>query len=161
MLAWRSCVCEVANEEEQVAVIQIHGEYELDENLARMDFGIVHGWLTTTYWSPGVSRERVERAAQHSSLVVGAYRDGVQVGYLRVVSDRTTFAYLCDVFVDEAHRKQGIARAMVGFALQHSEMQGLRRWMLATRTAHGVYAEIGFVPLPQPENWMVLLPPPS
>ena len=132
--------------------------YELHEGLERVDFARVQGWLAGTYWSPRVERETVERAARHSSLVVGAYQDGVQVGYLRVVSDRTTFAWVCDVYVDEAHRGRGLARAMVRFALEHPEHQGLRRWLLATADAHGVYRAVGFEPVQAPERWLAHLP---
>ncbi len=118
----------------------------------------VHCWLSSTYWSPGISREKVERAAQYSSLVVGVYCEGVQVAYCRVVSDRTTFAYICDVIVDETHRGKGIGKAMIRFVLEHPEHQGLRRWILATKDAHGVYADVGFQPLVMPERWMVYLP---
>lgn len=134
-------------------------DYAIDDSLDRVDFARVHGWITTTYWSPGVGREKVERAARNSSLVVGAYNGGTQVGYLRVVSDRATFAWICDVFVDEAHRGRGIARAMVRFALEHPDHQGLRRWLLATQDAHGVYSQCGFIPLPAPDRWMILLSP--
>ena len=103
-------------------------------------------------------REKVERAARNSSLVVGAYRGGEQVGYLRLVSDKTTFAWVCDVYVDEVHRGRGIARAMVRFALAHPEHQGLRRWLLATQDAHDIYAACGFKPLDNPERWMFLRP---
>jgi GNAT superfamily N-acetyltransferase len=139
-------------------VIRPHDGYELDDSLERMDFARVHGWLTTAYWSVGVSRDRVEKAARGSSLIVGVYQNDAQVAYLRVVSDKTTFAWVCDVFVDEAHRGRGIARAMLRFALEHPEHQGLRRWLLATANAHGVYREVGFVPLPSPERWMAYLP---
>jgi GNAT superfamily N-acetyltransferase len=135
-------------------------DYELDDDPARLDLATIHAWLAATYWLPGVARETVERAAQYSSLVVGAYHDGAQVGYLRVVSDRATFAWLCDVFVEEAHRGKGLARAMVRFALEHPEHQGLRRWLLATRDAHGVYSACGFQPLTEPERWMFLRPHP-
>jgi ribosomal protein S18 acetylase RimI-like enzyme len=133
----------------------------VDEDRSRIDFARVHEWLSCTYWSPGVAREKVERAAQHSSLVIGAYdteQEGRQVGYVRIVSDRATFAYLCDVYVDEDYRGRGIARAMVRYALEHPEHQGLRRWMLATRDAHDVYRGLGFDSLPSPERWMTLLP---
>lgn len=140
---------------------QSFGDYEIDEDRERLDFERVHGWLTTTYWSPGIFREKVERAARGSSLVVGAYRDGEQVGYLRIISDRATFAWVCDVFVDEAHRGRGLARAMVQYALNHPEHQGLRRWVLATLDAHGVYREVGFEPLPSPERWMIYAPQPD
>lgn len=139
-------------------MIQRFGEYEIDDSLERVDFERVHGWLATAYWSPDVPRARVERAARHSSLVVGAYVGDTQTGYMRVVSDRATFAWICDVWVDESHRGKGIARAMVGFALQHPEHQSLRRWVLATRDAHGVYAECGFEPLVAADRWMVHFP---
>jgi GNAT superfamily N-acetyltransferase len=138
-----------------------HDDYEIDDRRDRIDFERVHSWLTTTYWSPGIARERVERAANGSSLVIGVYRGKEQVGYARVISDRTTFGYLADVFVDEAHRGRGIARAMVRFALDSPDHQGLRRWLLATADAHAVYAGVGFVPLPMPERWMALLPEPG
>jgi len=142
-------------------LIRHHVGYEIDEALERVDFACVHGWLAETYWSPDVARERVERAARNSALIVGAYRDGEQAGYLRVVSDRTTFAWVCDVYVGEAHRGRGLAKAMVRFALEHPDFQGLRRWLLATRDAHGVYREVGFLPLPNPERWMTFQPNPS
>ena len=138
----------------------------LDEALERIDFERVHEWLSHTYWSPGVGREKVERAARNSSMVVGAYLNdkqgdngnNLQVGYLRVVSDKTTFAYVCDVYVDEAYRGQGIARAMLRYALHHSEYQGLRRWILATRDAHDVYRGLGFETVSTPERWMTFMP---
>ena len=133
-------------------------DYEIDDDPLRLDFERVHAWLTETYWSPGITRAQVERAARFSSLTVGAYRDGQQAGYLRVISDRTAFAYICDVYVDAARRKQGLAKAMVRFALAHPEHQGLRRWLLVTRDAHSVYREVGFDTLPQPENWLALFP---
>jgi GNAT superfamily N-acetyltransferase len=142
-------------------VIIRHNGYEIDDDRGRIDFERVHGWLTRAYWSPGVSREKVERAARGASLVIGAYRGGEQAGYLRVVSDKTTFAWICDVFVEEAHRRQGLARAMVRFALTHPEHQSLRRWVLATADAHAVYAACGFEPLSEPEKWMIYRPTPS
>ena len=142
-------------------MIKLDNGYELDENLERVDFAKVHGWLTTSYWSPGVTHEKVEKAAHGSSLVVGAYKDGEQVGYMRVISDQTTFAWIADVFVDEAHRGQGLARAMVRYALEHPQHQGLRRWVLATLDAHGVYQGVGFEPLPYPERFMFFAPQPD
>ncbi len=135
-----------------------HKGYEIDDAPERIDLGRVHTWLTSSYWTPGVARETVERAARNSSLLVGTYLEDVQVGYLRVISDRATFAWICDVWVDEPHRGNGIGRAMVRFALKHPEHLGLRRWVLATRDAHGVYTEAGFQPLPEPDRWMTLRP---
>ena len=129
--------------------------------LRRVQFDLVHSWLADTYWSPGIARERVERAAYNSSLVISAFLDGVQVGYLRVVSDRTTFGYFCDVIVSPDHRGKGIGRAMVQYALDHPEYQGMRRWTLATKDAHGVYSALGFEHVQNPENWMILCPEPA
>jgi GNAT superfamily N-acetyltransferase len=131
------------------------GEYELDTAIERTDFGRVHSWLTECYWSPEVSFERVVRAAEGSSLVISAFWGEAQVGYLRVVSDRTTFAWICDVYVDSEHRGKGIAKAMVRFALDHPDHQDLRRWILATKDAHEIYASCGFEPLLAPDRWML------
>ena len=135
---------------------------EIRKGREAMDFEKVHAWLTTAYWSLGVSRENVENAANGSSLVLGAFVDGEQVGFARIVSDLTTFAWVCDVFVDERHRGHGIARALVQRALEDPDHQGLRRWLLVTRDAHKVYSKLGFEPLPEPSRWMlkgVQIPP--
>ena len=93
-------------------------------------------------------------------MIVGAYIDHLQVGFARVVSDRASFAYLCDVIVDPRHRGKGIGREMIRFALSDPEHQNLRKWLLATRDAHGVYARVGFSPLDHPERWMIHRPDP-
>ena len=130
-------------------------EFEIRSGAEAMDFVRVHGWLTTAYWSPGVTQEKVEQAAHNSSLVLGAFVGSQQIGYLRVVSDKTTFAWVCDVFVDESHRGRGVAQALVRNALEDSDHQDMRRWLLATRDAHKTYAAVGFVPLESPERWML------
>ena len=126
-----------------------------------MDFARVHSWLSATYWTPGIARERVEYAARNSALVVGAFApEGLQVGFARVVSDNARFAYLCDVVVEESHRNRGVARAMVKHAMNHPDFATVGVWTLATRDAHGVYAELGFLPITdpasRPADWMVL-----
>lgn len=135
--------------------------YVLREGLAAMDFARVRALLAATYWVPGIGRDRIERAAEHSALVIGAFApDGGQVGYARVISDKTRFAYICDVVVDEAHRGRGVARAMTRFALEHPNFVTVVTWTLSTRDAHGVYAPLGFLPITdpvsRPEDWMVL-----
>jgi GNAT superfamily N-acetyltransferase len=132
-----------------------HGAYELNDDLDRVDFERVHAWLATSYWTPGIARERVERAANNSTRVISAYLDGIQVAYMRVISDKTTFGWVCDVWVDEEHRGKGLAKAMVRWAIEHPDYVGLRRWILATKDAHSVYAECGFEPLPEPQRWMI------
>lgn len=136
-------------------VLVPHPNFQIDDDPGRVDFTKVHAWLTTAYWCPGVSRESVEKSAKYSALVVGAYTDAGQVGYCRVVSDRTTFAWLCDVWVDEGARGKGVAHAMVKFAVEHPDLQGLRRWLLATKDAHAIYEEFGFKVLENPERWMI------
>lgn len=129
-------------------------EFEIDDDPLRMDFDRVHPWLASSYWSPSESREKVERAAQGSASVIGVYDGDRQVAYCRVVSDKETFAWLCDVFVDENYRARGIAKAMVRFALDLPYSSELRKWVLATRDAGRVYAEVGFTPLERPDRWM-------
>jgi len=135
-------------------------EIELTTDVERMDFDLVHAWLTNTYWSPGIERAKVEKAARLSALVIGAFDGPVQVGYTRIISDKTTFAWVCDVYVEESVRGHGIARAMLRLALEHPEFQGLRRWALATKDAHAVYAGCGFEALPEPDRWMIRLQKP-
>ena len=134
--------------------------YQIQEGVDVMDFTRVHAWLTASYWVPGIARETVEREARNSALVIGAFAaDGSQIGYSRVISDKSRMAYLADVVVEEAHRGRGVARAMVQYALGHPELAAVSTWTLATRDAHGVYAPLGFRPItdPQsmPERWMV------
>jgi GNAT superfamily N-acetyltransferase len=96
-------------------------DYELSTEYSRIDWQRVQAWLASSYWTPGISLERVKRAAENSALVIGAFLDREQVAYARVVSDRTRFAYLCDVWVDERHRGKGLASRMVKHALEHPE----------------------------------------
>jgi GNAT superfamily N-acetyltransferase len=113
----------------------------------------VQAWLASSYWSPAISLERVKRAADNSALVVASFLGQEQVGFMRVVSDKTRFAYICDVWVDQPHRGKGVARRMVEFALDDPEFATCK-WLLATVDAHGVYAKLGFAPLTNPEHFM-------
>ena len=119
---------------------------ELSDDHDRLDLDRMTAWLATSYWSPGVSRAKVEQAVS-GSQVVGAYEDGVQVGCCRLVTDRATHAWLCDVWVDEAARGRGVGRALVERALERCREWGVRRVVLATKDAHRLYASYGFVPL--------------
>lgn len=132
--------------------------YSISEDRSLIQWSKVHSWLSGSYWSPGVSLEKVKTAAENSSLVLGVYHGREQVGYCRVVSDKATFAWICDVWIDENHRKKGLAKAMIRRALDDPEHRQLRRWILATRDAHPIYAECGFKPLPNPERWMIYVP---
>jgi GNAT superfamily N-acetyltransferase len=121
--------------------------FTVSDDPARLDFDVVHGYLKRSYWSPGVSRSVVERAAKNS-LACGLYApDGRQVGYVRAITDKATFANLADVFVLEEFRGKDLGAFMVDAVLKHPDLQGLRRITLASRDARGLYARFGFVPL--------------
>jgi GNAT superfamily N-acetyltransferase len=133
-----------------------HLDYLISDDPARVDFAIIHPWLAGSYWSPGISRERVEKAARHSAVVVTALHASKQVGFCRVVSDCTRFAWLGDVFVDPSHRGKGLGRAIVKFALDHPRVSEVSNWLLGTKDAHGVYAPLGFGPPAEPNRIMQL-----
>jgi GNAT superfamily N-acetyltransferase len=131
---------------------------ELDDDKARLDVARIHGWLASSYWSPGVERDLVERAIAGSHCL-GAYRDGVQVGYARMITDHATFAWLADVWIEEPVRGQGLGRRMVNWFIEHPRFAGIRRIALVTADAHGVYEAVGFQPLIRPERYMERLAP--
>lgn len=126
-----------------------HLDYTISDDAARLDLDAIHGFLSRSYWSPGIPRATVARAIANS-LCFGVYLGTEQVGFARLVTDRATFAYLADVFVLEPHRGRGLSRALMELVLSHPEVQGLRRWLLATRDAHGLYRKFGFVDLANP-----------
>ena len=132
--------------------------YEISTDSARLDVDAIHAFLTRSYWSPGIPRATVARAIANS-LCFGAFWQGQQVGFARVVTDRTTFAYLCDVYVLEAHRGHGLAKQLMDRVMKHPDLQGLRRMMLATLDAHGLYAQFGFTALSAPDRIMEVLKP--
>jgi GNAT superfamily N-acetyltransferase len=128
--------------------------YEISTHPARLDVDVIHGYLREAYWSPGVARDVVERSIARS-LCFGLYApDGAQAGFARAVTDGATFAWIADVFVLEAHRGRGLGVWLMQTLLAHPELQGLRRIVLATKDAHGLYERFGFVPLRTPERWM-------
>jgi GNAT superfamily N-acetyltransferase len=132
--------------------------YEISADPARLDVARVHRWLSTdAYWALGRPLAKQE-AAIAGSLNFGAYHEetGEQHAYARVVTDRATFAWLCDVYVDPAARGRGLGTALVAFARDHLKPYGVRRVLLATNDAHGVYARLGFEPLAEPRKWMAL-----
>jgi GNAT superfamily N-acetyltransferase len=136
---------------------QSYQQYELDSDRQRIDLKRVCEWLKTTYWGRDFSSEIVWKSANGASLLVGAYRDGQQVGYLRVVSDQVRFAWVSDVFVDAAHRGQGLAQAMVRFAMDEPVHRDIGFWMLSTEDAERLYAKLGFQKLPMPERTFMYL----
>jgi len=129
------------------------GEYVISSDMSLIDLELVHSFLTESYWAKGVSREIVQRSVENS-ICFGAYKDGQQVGFARAVTDRATFAFLADVFVLEPEQGKGVGKMLVEAALEHPELRELRRWLLATDDAHGLYERYGFAPLRRPERWM-------
>ncbi len=127
---------------------------------AELDIDFIHRFLTRSYWSEGISREIVEKAIRNS-LCFGVFVDGKQAGhasrqagFARMVTDKATFAYLADVFIHEDFRGRGLSKLLMKMIMAHPDLQGLRRIILATRDAHGLYAQVGFTPLNNPERWM-------
>jgi GNAT superfamily N-acetyltransferase len=132
-----------------------NGDYLISDDPARFDLERAHDWIgRQSYWAEGIPRATLAKACANS-LVIGAYgEDGEMRAMARAVTDRATFAWLCDVFVDEGARGQGLGKVLMGYVKAHPELQGLRRMHLATRDAHGLYAQFGFGPLTKPESWM-------
>jgi GNAT superfamily N-acetyltransferase len=135
-----------------------HGDYEISTDKRRLDIAAVHAYLTQSYWSPGVPRRVIERAID-GSLCFGVYHQSLQVGFARVISDQATFAYLADVYILEAHRGQGLSKRLMEAVMTHPDLQGLRRFMLATRDAHGLYRQFGFTALKDPSRLMEIFRP--
>jgi GNAT superfamily N-acetyltransferase len=160
------------------------GEFIISTDSARLDLDVIHNFLTNCYWAKGIPRDVVERSIEHS-LCFGIYDDAggrtprlandarpfdfaqgkhgapgfVQVGFARVISDFATIAYLGDVFVLESHRGRGLSKWLMECVMQHPSLQNLRRWILLTRDAHGLYARSGFTLLKAPERYMELHQP--
>jgi GNAT superfamily N-acetyltransferase len=132
-----------------------HGEFLLSADRTRLDLDVIHGFLTRSYWAEGISRESVERAIRHS-FPFGLYQGDRQIGFARVITDFVGIAYLADVFVLPEYRGKGLARWMVQHIVDHPELRDVRRFLLVTRDAHGLYAKLGFEPLDDPRRYMAL-----
>jgi GNAT superfamily N-acetyltransferase len=127
--------------------------YDISTDPTRLQPAAIHAYLARSYWSPGIPRHLVDRAIANS-LCFGIYLGDAQVGFARVVTDKANFAYLADVYVLEEHRGQGLSKRLVQTIQAHPELQDLRRFMLATRDAHGLYAQFGFAPPARLQNLM-------
>jgi GNAT superfamily N-acetyltransferase len=132
--------------------------YEIDTDRARLDMRVVHGFLSASHWARGIPMPVLQRAIRRS-LPFGLYKDSRQIGFARVVTDSATFAYLADVFVIETERGQGLGRWLVESILAHPGLQGLRRWLLGTRDAHGLYRKTGFTEPAAPFEFLERLDP--
>ena len=135
------------------------GDLVISDDKSLLDRALIHRFLSErSYWAKGVPREVVDRSIEHS-LCFGIYHDGRQLGFARVVSDFATFAWLADVFVVEEQRGRGLSKRLVAAILAHPRLQGLRRFMLGTLDAHGLYAQFGFAPIKEVERFMEILRP--
>ena len=134
------------------------GAYQVSTDPARIDLDVVHGYLAQSYWAEEIPRDLVARSIEHS-IPFGLYHGSRQVGFARVITDRATFAYLGDVFVLEEERGNGLGVWLMEVIMSHPDLQGLRRFMLATRDAHGLYQKFGFQAPALPERLMEILQP--
>lgn len=140
-------------------IIETHRDrFTISTDPARLDIEAILDFFTRAYWTLGRPRERTERALSNS-LVFGVYEGTKQVGIARVVTDYAIVAYLCDVFIHEDYRTHGLGKWLIETVMAHPDLQGLRRWTLATRDAHGLYKQYGFSPLTDPTSWMEILNP--
>jgi len=131
------------------------GEFVVSTERELLDLDRVHAFLAECYWAKGIPRDVVVRSIENS-LCFGLYAAGRQIGFARVISDYATYAYIGDVFVIESFRGRGLGKWLMECVLEHPRLQGLRRWSLVTRDAHGLYAQLGFGPLKKPQNYMEL-----
>jgi GNAT superfamily N-acetyltransferase len=125
---------------------------------ARLDITAVHAYLSRSYWAEGISLETVARSISNS-LCFGLFDRSRQIGFARVITDNATFAYLCDVYVLEDYRGQGLGKWLMKSVCAHPDLQGLRRFILVTRDAHGLYAQFSFTPLGDPSRYMEIVRP--
>jgi GNAT superfamily N-acetyltransferase len=129
--------------------------YEISTDRSRLDVELIHDFLRSSYWAQGIPRAVVERSIAHS-LCFGAFVDGRQAGFARVITDFATIAYVADVFVVPEHRGRGVSKLLMAAIVEHPDLQGLRRFLLVTQDAHGLYTQFGFQPLTHPEHFMTV-----
>ncbi|HEX9425367.1 MAG TPA: GNAT family N-acetyltransferase [Pyrinomonadaceae bacterium] len=130
------------------------GEYTISTDNNRLDIHTIHDFIANqSYWAQGRSTETTQRALDNS-LNFGLYKHNLQIGFARVVTDYATFAWIADVFVLPDYRGRGLSKWLMEVILAHRELQAFRRWVLATKDAHSLYARFGFIPLHRPERWM-------
>lgn len=127
------------------------GDYLITTDKKRLDIATIHGFLTTSYWAVGIPIEIVQRSIEHS-LNFGLFQGEQQIGFARLITDYATYAYLADVFILEPYRGQGLSKWLMQVIVSHPDLQGLRRWTLFTRDAHGLYKQVGFTSLATPER---------
>lgn len=128
--------------------------YRVSSDREEMNFDVIHNYISRTYWAEGIPKETLKKALDNS-LCFGVFSSkGELVGFARMVTDQATFAYLADVFIDEAHRGKGLSKWLMQEVHDHPSLQGLRRILLATRDAHSLYQQFGYTPLSSPATFM-------
>jgi len=133
--------------------------YTISTDNSRLNVPVIHQYLAyESYWASGLPIDRLQRSIDNS-LCFGIYHEDNICGFARVVTDKATFAYICDVFVLEPHRGQGLSKWLMQNIKRHPELNGLRRWSLATADAHNLYKQFGFVPISKPDLWMEIFTP--
>jgi len=136
----------------------IKGDFIISTDKTKLDVVLIHRYLCTeSYWAKNIPMQIVEKSIE-GSLCFGIYHNTKQVGFARVITDQATFGYLADVFVIEEYRGRGLSKWLMEVIMNHPGLQGLRRWLLATKDAHGLYAQFGFTPLDKPERIMGMKP---
>lgn len=131
--------------------------YTISTDKQKLDVRLIHEFLSEqSYWAKGIGRDIVEKSIENS-FCFGVFADDYQIGFARVISDHTTFAYLADVFILPEYRNLGLSKKLVKEIMEHPELQNLRRWMLATADAHTLYAQFGFTALASPEKMMEIV----
>ncbi len=132
----------------------IKDDFLLSTDKSKLNIAVIHHYLSTeSYWAKNIPLQKVERCIEHS-FCFGVYKNAEQVGFARLITDYTTYAYLADVFILKEYRGRGLSKWLMEFITSNAEVQGLRRWMLATQDAHGLYTQFGFVPPDKPESIM-------
>lgn len=136
----------------------IRDKFTVTTDKARLDRSVIHEFLRSSYWAENIPRSIVDRSIE-GSLCFGLLEDDRQIGFARVITDCTTFAYLADVFVLPEYRGRRLGTWMIECVMGHPQLQGLRRWLLGTRDAHELYRKVGFTPLKRPEIFMEITHP--
>ena len=124
----------------------------------KLDIDLIHSFLKRTYWAEGISKEVIRRSIE-GSLCFGVFENDKQIGFARMITDKATFAYLADVFIIEEFRGRGLSKWLMEIIMSHPDLQGLRRMILVTKDAHGLYKQFGFTPLINVDRWMNILDP--
>ena len=127
--------------------------YSINDEKEKLDIDFIHSFLTRSYWAEDIPKDVIKRSVD-GALCFGVYEGEKQVGFARMITDKATFAYLADVFIIEEYRGRGLSKWLMKVIMSHPDLQGLRRMMLATRDAHKLYAQFGFVPLSNVDRWM-------